>query len=834
MNFDAISESEWTELIQGTREVQFEFLGLQLLIVNLRQRLRAGEISIREGIAELKEFYTKFSRLPSAAKDFNQITHRGQPAANGLMDLEETTRRIVAGESLLLAGEEKLLAALPPGNWIGGTVPCFMSPAGGGTCPDKILVAELPRDLPTDLRTYSAADLAGVYQDAATGTLSFILLPAGSPAHIEFALNAPRYPGFAQQPLVGWVAGQLGPGRAKVFCGGPQPLEDGAAVLRIQLPADRLAQINIINLFQPGAGDTISFPTSGFSATTAFINGQEQDFAEYLQRVQANPHLPLVANYCGAMVNVSLKTTKEWKGRVDFYAPVVAGIEYKLAAPIRDYLSQCEARLQQSAPENVLFSCHCYLNYLHSRLEGTRTGTLVGPVTYGEIAFQLLNQTLVYVELVKVAQPAAGEVTLRELAAAHTELQASERRFRALSESAPIGILLTDAAGHVIYSNSVCKKLSGITPAESGTGAWMRRIHPDDLAGVVTAIQAGQRAGGDFEYEHRFMGRDGRICWVHTRMKALGAETGGITGYIGTVEDVTEQKDAEIEMERVHRELIRASHESGMAEVATGVLHNVKNVINSLNVSASAIAGKLRKSKAAELAKVTALLHDHASDLGTFITTDPKGRLVPGYLELLVKQLAIERAAMLEELQHFETKVQHVKEIVSLQQSDAKRGGATEPANPVDLMEDALRFNAASLSRHGVRVERAYAAGLPEIQVKKHQVLQILVNFIRNAKQACQASSQPDRKLALRVANGDGFVHLAVTDNGIGFAPEIRQRLFQHGFTTKEDGHGFGLHSAVVAARELGGTIEAQSDGPGTGATFTLKLPLAAPAPPTP
>ena len=605
--------------------------------------------------------------------------------------------------------------------------------------------------------------------------------------------------------------------------------------MRMKLPADRLAQINIINLFQQGNGDTICFPTTGFSATTAVINGTEHNLAEYLQRIKADTRLPLVANYCGAMVNVSLKSLDPQNGRVEFFAPVVSGIEYRLAMPVMDYVSEFEARLKELSPDSVLFSCNCILNYLHSNLAGRRTGALVGPVTFGEIAFQLLNQTLVYIEVVKVAaaepHPANAELnaTLLELSAAHEEIQASERRFRTLSESAPIGIFLTDAAGRVLYDNHCCQKLGGVSIEDATAGAWMRSIHPNDLPRVTASLKESEREGRDFDHEFRIVGPDGKVCWVQSRTNLLRSETGEITGRIGTLQDITERKEAETQLARVNQELIKASREAGIAEVATGALHNVKNAINSINISAGVIFEQLHKSKSSSLAKVTALLREHAGDLGSFITEDPHGKLLPRYLEQLDEQLAAERAILLGELQTFEKNVQHVKDIVRMQQDYSKLGGTSEKARPVDLMEDSLRIVAAGLARHGIQVVRENDANLPDITVEKHKVLQILVNLIRNAKHACQASDRPDRKLTLQVANCGEFIQFAVRDNGIGIPPDNLNRLFEHGFTTKKEGHGFGLHSAALAVRQLGGDIRAQSDGVGKGATFSLKLPLCRP-----
>ena len=841
MNIDLISESAWTSVIHGTRNVQFEFLAFQLFLVNLRNRLQAKELSTQDCIRELKTFYSKFSRLPMAEKDFNKIASPEQPMTSQLLDPKETARRIIAGQSLMLAGEEQLLSTLPPGNWIGGTIPYFMAGDGGCLCKDKIFVTEIPGEFQASTHRYATSELPGIYRDAGEGAVSFVILPANSPSHTEFALHAPRYAGFALHPLVGWIAGidLENPGTAapKVFCGGPQPLGDAAAVMRLKLPADRLAHINIINPFRPGQGDTICFPTTGFSAATALINGKEQNFAEYLQRAKADTRLPLVANYCGAMVNVSLKNMGAPNGRVDFFAPVVSGVEYRLAIPVEDYVSEFEARLRELSPDHVLFSCNCILNYLHSRLAGHRTGALVGPVTFGEIAFQLLNQTLVYIEIIQVTSsepcPAGAELTATaiELSAAHEELQASERRFRTLSESAPLGIFLTDASGRVLYDNLHCRRLGGLSPAEAAAGDWMRNVHPGDLPGLIAAMQEGEREGRDFVHEFRFVGPDGKTSWVHSRSSQLRSETGALAGRIGTLQDITQRKEAEIQLEQLNQDLMKASREAGMAEMATSVLHNVKNVINSINVSAGVIADQLQKSKSSDLTKVAALLREHAADLGSFITEHPQGKLLPGYLEKLAERLAAEHAVVLEELQQFEKNVQHIKDIVTAQQTCAKLGGTSEKARPEDLMEDALRIVAASLARHGIEVVRENDARLPEITVEKHQLLQILVNFIRNAKQACQASDRTGRKLVLQVAKARGFIRFAVKDNGIGIPPENLNRLFEHGFTTKTDGHGFGLRSAALAARQLGGDLQAHSDGIGKGATFSLRLPLNGPNP---
>jgi C4-dicarboxylate-specific signal transduction histidine kinase len=293
----------------------------------------------------------------------------------------------------------------------------------------------------------------------------------------------------------------------------------------------------------------------------------------------------------------------------------------------------------------------------------------------------------------------------------------------------------------------------------------------------------------------------------------------------GTAQDVTERKRAEDELEKVHKQLLDTSRQAGMAEVATGVLHNVGNVLNSVSVSATLVADSLRRSKLPNLAKATALMCEHAADLGTFITSDPKGRQLPGYFGQLTDHLTSEHESVLKEVELVKKNIEHIKDIVAAQQSFAKVSGLTEVVQVTDLVEDALRMNASSLARHDVQVFREYEAHVPEINVEKHKVLQILINLVRNAKGACDESGRADKQVTLRVTNGDGRVTIAVMDNGIGIPPENLTRIFNHGFTTKKDGHGFGLHSGALAAKEIGGSLSVHSDGPSKGARFTLELP---------
>ncbi len=297
--------------------------------------------------------------------------------------------------------------------------------------------------------------------------------------------------------------------------------------------------------------------------------------------------------------------------------------------------------------------------------------------------------------------------------------------------------------------------------------------------------------------------------------------------------EIAERKKMETRVEKTHKELLSASRQAGMAEVATSVLHNVGNVLNSVNISSAIVAEKIRNSKVANLSKAVSLLQANAGNLAEFLDKDPKGKQLPSYLGNLADHLSTERDGLLEELTSLSDNVEHIKEIVAMQQNYACVSGVIETLPVADLVEDALRMNVAALERHRVEIVREYAS-VPSIMVDKHKVLQILVNLLRNAKYACDESNSPAKKITLRITGGEDRVRIAVIDNGIGISKENFTRIFSHGFTTKKDGHGFGLHSGALAAKEMGGALLVHSDGVGCGAAFTLELPLAAAADGTP
>ena len=317
-----------------------------------------------------------------------------------LKSISEVNQKIAEGNALLLAGSEEALSQVARGDWIGGTIPYFMDKDGGVCSESQIFVTELPECASLSrVREYSLESLPQICSDAPENGVTYLILPAGSAVHAAYAADAPEYEGFLTKPVVGWVSGvhlsKLGKQSPKVFDGRTGKSCDQAGMaMHVSLPADKLAVLDIVNLFRPGKGDTISFPSTGFVAGDCEVNGKPCNFAEYVTRTRQDTKIPLTASYNGSIINSSVQEVDADAGVVKLYAPIFRGVEYRFGAPVADYLGALKSAVGNEQ-EPPAFSCNCILNYLYAGLEGNRTGSIVGPITFGEIAYQLLNQTIV-------------------------------------------------------------------------------------------------------------------------------------------------------------------------------------------------------------------------------------------------------------------------------------------------------------------------------------------------------------------------------------------------------------------------------------------------------
>lgn len=318
-----------------------------------------------------------------------------------LCSISDANALIDAGKRLHAAGDQAALAKLHRGAWIGGTIPYFLTEAGGVADREQVFVTELPESVTgAEIALISKDQLARVASQAPENGFSLVILPGMSDVHSTYARYADRLPKLYNKPIVGWVSGvhldDLGKIKPKVVNGKTGEFSsERLAVLRASLPRSQIAKIGIVNVFRQGTGDTIVFNETAFSGAACLINGATANFFDYVKEAKLDLRLPLVANYSGEMINVSFQGLDEASRSVKFYAPILKGVEYRQAAPIGDYRAAFAGHLKDLGISPA-FSCNCILNYLYGNLEGKQHIPIGGPATFGEIAYVLLNQTMVY------------------------------------------------------------------------------------------------------------------------------------------------------------------------------------------------------------------------------------------------------------------------------------------------------------------------------------------------------------------------------------------------------------------------------------------------------
>jgi PAS domain S-box-containing protein len=406
------------------------------------------------------------------------------------------------------------------------------------------------------------------------------------------------------------------------------------------------------------------------------------------------------------------------------------------------------------------------------------------------------------------------------------------QKFFALVENSSDFIGIASLEGKPIYLNQAGREMSGLD-----ADADVALMNLSDFYDPETATRLGGEGlpamltGGRWAGEGRLRHfKTSQLIDIHIHGFLVRHPESGEPLCLATIQrDVTARKNHESKMESLNKQLLEVSRLAGMSEVASNVLHNVGNVLNSVNVSTALLSEKIKASKVSSVAKAAELLAEHADDLAAFLTTDPRGSRLPAFLGSLGQHLLAEQQALLKEAALLAQNMEHIKDIIAMQQSYAKVSGVTETVSATDLVEDALRMNDGAFTRHEVRVVREFS-DVPPITTEKHKVLQILVNLMRNAKYALDEGGRSEKLMRVRVErNGHGTIKISVIDDGVGIPPENLTRIFNHGFTTRKAGHGFGLHSGALAARELGGSLTAHSNGPGLGAVFTLELPASRP-----
>ena len=415
-----------------------------------------------------------------------------------------------------------------------------------------------------------------------------------------------------------------------------------------------------------------------------------------------------------------------------------------------------------------------------------------------------VNRAYIDLDQERYLSERSQKVSSREMLELYSELQEAQR-------IAQLGSWVHDLKTGKITASPMACRVIGFDPASPPTlRQLVETIYPEDRLHFEKQIKALNLQGISFETELRVK-VDDTIRWVHINGEAYKSENNSIEKVHGIVMDITARKRAQEKEKKLNKRLLLTAREAGMADVATSVLHNIGNILNSVNVSATLLNEKLHNSKIIQgFTEVNNALKEHANDLATYLTEDPRGKHLPKYLLLLEKTLQDEEVKIATELESLTNNIQHIKDVVSMQQTLGKGVlGLVESISLVEQIEAALAIVGFDPS---YIIEPHY--GVTElVSLDRTKLAQILVNLTRNAKDALMEGKTHEKKIIFITQKIDDKIQIQIIDNGIGIAPENITKIFSFGFSTKKSGHGFGLHMSALLAKEMGDRLKQKVKG---------------------
>lgn len=376
----------------------------------------------------------------------------------------------------------------------------------------------------------------------------------------------------------------------------------------------------------------------------------------------------------------------------------------------------------------------------------------------------------------------------------------------------------------VTWSNSLFKLFHlNTNKAPPSYEEFMKCVHPTDRPQFEELIHNALEKQLDYRYDFRFSISGEPYKWF----RAIGHCQKKEEQLAGIVLDIERDKEIEQKMDELNQRLLISARRAGMAEVATSILHNIGNILNSCNVSANLLKENLAKPLYSKLSQVSQLLQDNKENVTDYLMHHERGQLIPDYLMALAALLTEEVKKNNTEIDHLIKNIQHINDIVSRQQQTISGiSGIVEENYLPDLVDMALDMSLNFPENRDIIVVKKYT-NCPVIVSDKSKLLQILINLLTNAKDSLLKTSNPKKMIRITIdTDALGKLCLKITDNGEGIAPTHLPHIFSFGFTTKINGHGFGLHSCVLSVQELGGAIRVESLGIGKGATFYVTLPL--------
>ncbi|KTD32323.1 Two-component sensor histidine kinase [Legionella moravica] len=347
-------------------------------------------------------------------------------------------------------------------------------------------------------------------------------------------------------------------------------------------------------------------------------------------------------------------------------------------------------------------------------------------------------------------------------------------------------------------------------------------VHKKDRYELVNKIETALNERVDYECDVRVRNPDGEYRWY----KIAGRCQEGEKQLEGIVMDIHDDKIAKEQIQELNQQISSTARRAGMAEVAAIILHNIGNILNSSNVSITLVKNRLCQQYKHKLLKVLEMILQHENDLVAYLSYDEKGKLVPTYIVSLSKLILEDYKKNLSEVNNLMNDLKHISQIVDMQKSVSGTSSLSEKVYLPEVIDMALNMSMTSPITESIEIVKEFEE-CPLVDTDKSKLLQILVNIIQNARDAVLHSQLTHYKeIILGIKKTDDVVYISVQDNGIGINPDNINRIFSFGFTTKVNGHGFGLHGAALSAREMGGSLQVESAGEGLGAQFILSLPL--------
>lgn len=437
-----------------------------------------------------------------------------------------------------------------------------------------------------------------------------------------------------------------------------------------------------------------------------------------------------------------------------------------------------------------------------------------------EELLQLVNKSYFEADQERYLLERSMEISSRELLELNKSLETAQHMGR-------LGYWEADIPNNKIFWSKELYLLHGLTPGEPPPkyDPFLQTVHEDDRDHMKDLLEKALVEEGTYANELRIKVANGEYRWFYVTFQSILEKNSQILRGISL--DITERKKAEQEISSLHNQLVFSSRLAGMADVAASTLHNVGNVLNSANVSIEFLKEFISQSKMKEVESLTLLLQKNLSHLSKYIETDPQGKYVPEYMIALLQKVHEEYALFSKEVESMSKHISHVSDIIVTQNDISRASGMMEKVFLPEVIDTAIEMTDFSFEEHNIRIIKSYQK-TPFVLTDKVKFLQILINLIRNAKDAL-VTNTPDEKrtiiISLKEENLDNTLIIKVKDNGVGILPENYTRIFSFGFTTKEHGHGMGLHMSALNAKEMGGSLEVESEGLGKGATFKLTIP---------